>query len=94
MFPPDLQGLGETLQGMGESLPVSGSPGPPPSLALQANDQLLRVLTERSGHWFSLLPRAPCDLSSLVTPPPGASRVSPVSTSTPARPPRSPPRSC
>lgn len=35
---------------------------------LLANDQLLRVLTERSGHWFSLLPRSPCDDSSLVQP--------------------------
>lgn len=35
---------------------------------LLANDQLLRVLTERSGHWFSLLPRSPCDESSLVQP--------------------------
>ncbi|TTI92360.1 Bromodomain adjacent to zinc finger domain protein 2B [Bagarius yarrelli] len=35
---------------------------------LLANDQLLRVLTERSGHWFSLLPRSPCDESSLIQP--------------------------
>ncbi|XP_053493923.1 bromodomain adjacent to zinc finger domain protein 2B isoform X13 [Ictalurus furcatus] len=35
---------------------------------LLANDQLLRVLTERSGHWFSLLPRSPCDDSSLIQP--------------------------
>ncbi|XP_035629196.2 bromodomain adjacent to zinc finger domain protein 2B-like isoform X4 [Oncorhynchus keta] len=36
---------------------------------LQPNDQLLRVLTEKSGHWFSLLPRSPCDESSTTTPP-------------------------
>ncbi|XP_072539749.1 bromodomain adjacent to zinc finger domain protein 2B isoform X10 [Salminus brasiliensis] len=36
---------------------------------LLGNDQLLRVLTERSGHWFSLLPRSPCDDSSLTQPP-------------------------
>ncbi|XP_076852469.1 bromodomain adjacent to zinc finger domain protein 2B isoform X3 [Brachyhypopomus gauderio] len=53
--------------------------GVPPSLQHQsqllANDQLLRVLTERSGHWFSLLPRSPCDDSSLTWPatPPRAS---------------------
>ncbi|XP_028835607.1 bromodomain adjacent to zinc finger domain protein 2B isoform X2 [Denticeps clupeoides] len=51
--------------------------GPPQLLAPQQsqqalllpNDQLLRVLTERSGHWFSLLPRSPCDDSSLTSPP-------------------------
>ncbi|XP_036425789.1 bromodomain adjacent to zinc finger domain protein 2B isoform X2 [Colossoma macropomum] len=48
--------------------------GVPPSLQQQqvqllGNDQLLRVLTERSGHWFSLLPRSPCDDSSLTQPP-------------------------
>lgn len=59
---------------------------PSPQLLFQANDQLLRVLTERSGHWFSLLPRSPCDLASLATSPPGASRVSPQASSTPARP--------
>nr|XP_046216646.1 bromodomain adjacent to zinc finger domain protein 2B-like isoform X14 [Oncorhynchus gorbuscha] len=35
---------------------------------LQPNDQLLRVLTEKSGHWFSLLPRSPCDESSTTRP--------------------------
>uniref|UniRef100_A0AAQ5Z1U9 Bromodomain adjacent to zinc finger domain, 2Ba n=1 Tax=Amphiprion ocellaris TaxID=80972 RepID=A0AAQ5Z1U9_AMPOC len=53
--------------------PPTSSPAPSPHLPFQANDQLLRVLTERSGHWFSLLPRSPCDLSSLTTTPPGAS---------------------
>ncbi|XP_069381852.1 bromodomain adjacent to zinc finger domain protein 2B isoform X17 [Paralichthys olivaceus] len=72
--------------------PLSSSPAPSPYLSFQANDQLLRVLTERSGHWFSLLPRNPCDLSSLTTTPPGAPRVSPQASSTPARP-RSPPPS-
>uniref|UniRef100_A0A7N8XN25 Bromodomain adjacent to zinc finger domain, 2Ba n=1 Tax=Mastacembelus armatus TaxID=205130 RepID=A0A7N8XN25_9TELE len=68
---------------------------PPPattSLSVPSNDQLLRVLTERSGHWFSLLPRNPCDLSSLTTTLPGAPRMSPQASSTPARP-RSPPPS-
>uniref|UniRef100_A0A8D3D0H4 Bromodomain adjacent to zinc finger domain 2B n=1 Tax=Scophthalmus maximus TaxID=52904 RepID=A0A8D3D0H4_SCOMX len=68
------------------------SPAPSPLLSFQTNDQLLRVLTERSGHWFSLLPRNPCDLSSLTTPPSGAPRVPPQASSTPARP-RSPPPS-
>ncbi|XP_042566548.1 bromodomain adjacent to zinc finger domain protein 2B isoform X3 [Clupea harengus] len=37
--------------------------------ALLPNDQLFRVLTEKSGHWFSLLPRSPCDSSSLTASP-------------------------
>ncbi|MFT7808570.1 bromodomain adjacent to zinc finger domain protein 2B isoform X3 [Arapaima gigas] len=43
------------------------------------NDQLFRVLTEKSGHWFSLLPRSPCDGSSLTstpTPPSASPRLS------------------
>ncbi|XP_029313194.1 bromodomain adjacent to zinc finger domain protein 2B isoform X4 [Cottoperca gobio] len=72
--------------------PPTSSPAPSPYLSFQANDQLLRVLTERSGHWFSLLPRNPCDLTSITTPPPAAPRVSPQASSTPARP-RSPPQS-
>lgn len=72
--------------------PPTSSPAPSLLLSSQANDQLLRVLTERSGHWFSLLPRNPCDLSSLTTTPQGAARVSPQASSTPARP-RSPPPS-
>lgn len=62
-----------------DSVPLVAQFGAPPPqfgvpLSLQhhqhllANDQLLRVLTERSGHWFSLLPRSPCDDSSLVQP--------------------------
>ncbi|KAM9448079.1 bromodomain adjacent to zinc finger domain protein 2B-like isoform 2-T2 [Salvelinus alpinus] len=34
---------------------------------LQPNDQLFRVLTEKNCHWFSLLPRSPCDESSVTT---------------------------
>ncbi|XP_034051202.1 bromodomain adjacent to zinc finger domain protein 2B isoform X3 [Thalassophryne amazonica] len=74
-----------------ENTPPASSPAPSPHLPFQASDQLLRVLTERSGHWFSLLPRSPCDLSSLTTIPPGAPRMSPH-ISTPAKP-RSPPPS-
>lgn len=72
--------------------PFASSPAPSPHFTIQANDQLLRVLTERSGHWFSLLPRNPCDLSSLTTTPPGPRRVSPQASSTLARP-KSPPQS-
>uniref|UniRef100_A0A8C6SPW4 Bromodomain adjacent to zinc finger domain, 2Ba n=1 Tax=Neogobius melanostomus TaxID=47308 RepID=A0A8C6SPW4_9GOBI len=70
----------------------STSSSPSLQLQFQTNDQLLRVLTERSGHWFSLLPRSPCDMSSLASPLPGASRVSPQASSTPVRP-KSPPPS-
>uniref|UniRef100_A0A671T9B6 Bromodomain adjacent to zinc finger domain protein 2B-like n=1 Tax=Sinocyclocheilus anshuiensis TaxID=1608454 RepID=A0A671T9B6_9TELE len=38
------------------------------SSPLLANDQLLKVLSEHSGHWFSLLPRSPCDDTSLIQP--------------------------
>uniref|UniRef100_A0A8D0A7L2 Bromodomain adjacent to zinc finger domain 2B n=1 Tax=Sander lucioperca TaxID=283035 RepID=A0A8D0A7L2_SANLU len=72
--------------------PGNTPPTSSPYLSFQANDQLLRVLTERSGHWFSLLPRNPCDVTSITTTPPAAPRVSPQATSTPARP-RSPPQS-
>ncbi|XP_020794600.2 bromodomain adjacent to zinc finger domain protein 2B isoform X15 [Boleophthalmus pectinirostris] len=62
------------------------SSSPSLQIPFQTNDQLLRVLTERSGHWFSLLPRSPCDLSSITSSPPGGPRVSPQASSTPARP--------
>ncbi|KAM6985023.1 bromodomain adjacent to zinc finger domain protein 2B-like [Aplochiton taeniatus] len=46
----------------------NSSPGktcsPQPQLA---NDQLFRVLSDKSGHWFSLLPRSPCDPSSVTS---------------------------
>uniref|UniRef100_A0A8C8IYQ3 Bromodomain adjacent to zinc finger domain protein 2B n=1 Tax=Oncorhynchus tshawytscha TaxID=74940 RepID=A0A8C8IYQ3_ONCTS len=45
---------------------------------LQPNDQLFRVLTEKNCHWFSLLPRSPCDESSVssTTTPPASSPYS------------------
>uniref|UniRef100_A0AAR2KHL6 Bromodomain adjacent to zinc finger domain, 2Ba n=1 Tax=Pygocentrus nattereri TaxID=42514 RepID=A0AAR2KHL6_PYGNA len=65
-------------------VPLPPQFGVPPSLQQQqaqlfSNDQLLRVLTERSGHWFSLLPRSPCDDSSLTQPPTPPSPVPPCS---------------
>ncbi|XP_027551605.1 bromodomain adjacent to zinc finger domain protein 2B isoform X7 [Neopelma chrysocephalum] len=36
------------------------------SSALVPNDQLLKTLTEKSRQWFSLLPRVPCDDSSVT----------------------------
>nr|XP_015214187.1 PREDICTED: bromodomain adjacent to zinc finger domain protein 2B isoform X4 [Lepisosteus oculatus]XP_015214188.1 PREDICTED: bromodomain adjacent to zinc finger domain protein 2B isoform X4 [Lepisosteus oculatus]XP_015214189.1 PREDICTED: bromodomain adjacent to zinc finger domain protein 2B isoform X4 [Lepisosteus oculatus]XP_015214190.1 PREDICTED: bromodomain adjacent to zinc finger domain protein 2B isoform X4 [Lepisosteus oculatus] len=47
--------------------PIHGSPGKMYNSQILPNDQLFRVLTERSGHWFSLLPRTPCDDSSLTS---------------------------
>ncbi|XP_050975844.1 bromodomain adjacent to zinc finger domain protein 2B isoform X2 [Labeo rohita] len=44
------------------------------------NDQLYKVLTERNAHWFSLLPRSPCDVSSLTEGPHSASSSSPQTT--------------
>uniref|UniRef100_A0A8C2WRN4 Bromodomain adjacent to zinc finger domain 2B n=1 Tax=Cyclopterus lumpus TaxID=8103 RepID=A0A8C2WRN4_CYCLU len=89
---PHVRQNGTTPRESSGNTPPTSSPAPSPYLSFQANDQLLRVLTERSGHWFSLLPRNPCDLTSITTPPPGVPRVSPQASSTPARP-RSPPQS-
>ncbi|XP_067083926.1 bromodomain adjacent to zinc finger domain protein 2B isoform X2 [Osmerus mordax] len=61
-----------------------------PQQPLLPSDQLLRVLTEKSGHWFSLLPRSPCDGSSVTSP--GSTPSAPPSSSPPqpATLPRSP----
>ncbi|XP_064881399.1 bromodomain adjacent to zinc finger domain protein 2B-like isoform X10 [Oncorhynchus nerka] len=67
----------------------------PPQLQYLPSDQLLRVLTERSGHWFTLLPRSPCDETSLTTSPSpglGPLQSSPLPSSSLTRP-RSPPAS-
>uniref|UniRef100_A0A8C1ZFC5 Bromodomain adjacent to zinc finger domain, 2Ba n=1 Tax=Cyprinus carpio TaxID=7962 RepID=A0A8C1ZFC5_CYPCA len=59
---------------------------------LLANDQLLKVLSERSGHWFSLLPRSPCDDTSLIQPS-AHPQSSPSSNTTSTRPKTPPPPS-
>uniref|UniRef100_A0A672JW32 Bromodomain adjacent to zinc finger domain protein 2B-like n=1 Tax=Sinocyclocheilus grahami TaxID=75366 RepID=A0A672JW32_SINGR len=41
------------------------------------NEQLYKILTERNAHWFSLLPRSPCDVLSLTEGPHSASSSSP-----------------
>lgn len=76
--PPPLVPGGPYLNG-----PAKGPGGYPQPLL--PNDQLFRVLTEKSGHWFSLLPRSPCDSSSLTaspTPPPPPALPAPAATST------------
>ncbi|KAA0715455.1 Zinc finger domain protein 2B hWALp4 [Triplophysa tibetana] len=46
---------------------LPSSPAPVPSTYLRhANQQLHKVLTGRNSHWFSLLPRSPCDGLSLT----------------------------
>uniref|UniRef100_A0A671PAV8 Bromodomain adjacent to zinc finger domain protein 2B-like n=1 Tax=Sinocyclocheilus anshuiensis TaxID=1608454 RepID=A0A671PAV8_9TELE len=50
------------------------------------NEQLYKVLTERNTHWFSLLPRSPCDVSSLTEGPHSASSSSPQTTAVSAGP--------
>lgn len=46
---------------------LPSSPTSVPSTYLRhANQQLHKVLTGRNSHWFSLLPRSPCDGSSLT----------------------------
>ncbi|XP_028928193.1 bromodomain adjacent to zinc finger domain protein 2B isoform X3 [Ornithorhynchus anatinus] len=46
--------------------PVSSGPGKFYSPPLIPNDQLLKTLTEKSRQWFSLLPRTPCDETSVT----------------------------
>uniref|UniRef100_A0A8C9WE43 Bromodomain adjacent to zinc finger domain 2B n=1 Tax=Scleropages formosus TaxID=113540 RepID=A0A8C9WE43_SCLFO len=55
--------------------------------ALQPGDQPFRKLTEKSGTWFCLLPRSPCDDTSLTTAPaPPKTPPQPPSSSSPAHP--------
>ncbi|XP_078003146.1 bromodomain adjacent to zinc finger domain protein 2B isoform X19 [Phascolarctos cinereus] len=46
--------------------PISSGQGKFHSPPLIANDQLLKTLTEKNRQWFSLLPRTPCDDTSLT----------------------------
>ncbi|KAJ8282378.1 hypothetical protein COCON_G00048970 [Conger conger] len=72
---------------------TAATPDPPLLIPAKASspqpllpgDQLFRVLTEKSGQWFSLLPRSPCDESSLTSTP-----TPPVSARPKSPPPSSP----
>ncbi|XP_064517860.1 bromodomain adjacent to zinc finger domain protein 2B isoform X12 [Pseudopipra pipra] len=46
--------------------PNASGPGKFYSSALMPSDQLLKTLTEKSRQWFSLLPRVPCDDTSVT----------------------------
>lgn len=46
--------------------PVVNAPGKFYGSPLISNDQLLKTLTEKSRQWFSLLPRTPCDETSVT----------------------------
>uniref|UniRef100_G1NV17 Bromodomain adjacent to zinc finger domain protein 2B n=1 Tax=Myotis lucifugus TaxID=59463 RepID=G1NV17_MYOLU len=48
------------------SLFSAGSGGPGKFYSPLPNDQLLKTLTEKNRQWFSLLPRTPCDDTSLT----------------------------
>ncbi|XP_037601383.1 bromodomain adjacent to zinc finger domain protein 2B isoform X13 [Cebus imitator] len=48
------------------NLSNSGSSGPGKFYSPLPNDQLLKTLTEKNRQWFSLLPRTPCDDTSLT----------------------------
>ncbi|XP_048201333.1 bromodomain adjacent to zinc finger domain protein 2B isoform X16 [Perognathus longimembris pacificus] len=48
------------------SLFNTGSSGPGKFYSPLPNDQLLKTLTEKNRQWFSLLPRTPCDDTSLT----------------------------
>ncbi|XP_032713791.1 bromodomain adjacent to zinc finger domain protein 2B isoform X15 [Lontra canadensis] len=57
-----------------------GSSGPGKFYSPLPNDQLLKTLTEKNRQWFSLLPRTPCDDTSLTHADiPAASVVTPQS---------------
>ncbi|XP_028847396.1 bromodomain adjacent to zinc finger domain protein 2B isoform X2 [Denticeps clupeoides] len=75
---PDLCPAAPLLSTSYLSSPAKTSSSPP---SLLASDQLFRVLTEKGGHWFSLLPRSPCDDSSLTTSPAQPSTLRPNSPS-------------
>ncbi|XP_015421219.1 PREDICTED: bromodomain adjacent to zinc finger domain protein 2B isoform X5 [Myotis davidii] len=58
----------------------AGSGGPGKFYSPLPNDQLLKTLTEKNRQWFSLLPRTPCDDTSLThADPPAASAATPQS---------------
>uniref|UniRef100_A0ABM5EZU6 Bromodomain adjacent to zinc finger domain protein 2B isoform X9 n=1 Tax=Pogona vitticeps TaxID=103695 RepID=A0ABM5EZU6_9SAUR len=46
--------------------PVATGPGKFYNSPLISNDQLLKTLTEKSRQWFSLLPKTPCDDTSIT----------------------------
>ncbi|XP_075789586.1 bromodomain adjacent to zinc finger domain protein 2B isoform X13 [Pelodiscus sinensis] len=46
--------------------PIASGPGKFYNSPLIPNDQLLKTLTEKSRQWFSLLPRVPCDDTSVT----------------------------
>ncbi|XP_074858191.1 bromodomain adjacent to zinc finger domain protein 2B isoform X10 [Carettochelys insculpta] len=46
--------------------PIGSGPGKFYNSPLVPNDQLLKTLTEKSKQWFSLLPKIPCDDSSIT----------------------------
>ncbi|XP_058520513.1 bromodomain adjacent to zinc finger domain protein 2B isoform X4 [Ochotona princeps] len=58
----------------------TGASGPGKFYSPLPNDQLLKTLTEKNRQWFSLLPRTPCDDTSLThADPPAAASATPQS---------------
>ncbi|XP_048668310.1 bromodomain adjacent to zinc finger domain protein 2B isoform X11 [Marmota marmota marmota] len=57
----------------------TGSGGPGKFYSPLPNDQLLKTLTEKNRQWFSLLPRTPCDDTSLTHADTSTSLVTPQS---------------
>ncbi|XP_062043153.1 bromodomain adjacent to zinc finger domain protein 2B isoform X8 [Lepus europaeus] len=57
----------------------TGSSGPGKFYSPLPNDQLLKTLTEKNRQWFSLLPRTPCDDTSLTHAEVPAASVTPQS---------------
>nr|XP_045002792.1 bromodomain adjacent to zinc finger domain protein 2B isoform X5 [Jaculus jaculus] len=55
-----------TMEKTDSNLFNAGSGGPGKFYSPLPNDQLLKTLTEKNRQWFSLLPRTPCDDTSLT----------------------------
>ncbi|NXU14485.1 BAZ2B protein, partial [Pardalotus punctatus] len=64
--PPAAQSCTEKCDATNPFSPSAGGTGRFPSSPLAVSDQLLKVLPDKGRPWFSLLPRVPCDDSSLT----------------------------
>lgn len=80
------QGLADKTDGLVQSL-VRSSPwiscSPQPVLQ---DDQLSKIITEKSNQWFSLFPRSPCDESSVTSDSSAPASLSPLQIITPKSP--------
>ncbi|XP_029461422.1 bromodomain adjacent to zinc finger domain protein 2B isoform X4 [Rhinatrema bivittatum] len=64
--PSTSQSISEKLDPSNFFNPIVSGPGKFYSSSIIPNDQLLRTFTEKNRQWFSLLPRTPCDNTSVT----------------------------